>query len=86
MGRELVLKLLQELEVEKFITHEVPFAEINKAFDYMLQGDSLRCIIRMDAWRDSMELEIYLLWNKGVVFLTACYEIKALNYGVIYLV
>ncbi|RVW85325.1 Alcohol dehydrogenase 1 [Vitis vinifera] len=38
----------KELEVEKFITHEVPFAEINKAFEYMLQGDGLRCIIRMD--------------------------------------
>ncbi|KAK9291504.1 hypothetical protein L1049_019452 [Liquidambar formosana] len=39
----------KELEVEKFITHSVPFSEINKAFDYMLQGDGLRCIIRMDA-------------------------------------
>ncbi|XP_059624597.1 alcohol dehydrogenase 1-like [Cornus florida] len=39
----------KELEVEKFITHEVPFSEINKAFEYMLKGESLRCIIRMDA-------------------------------------
>ncbi|KAK6939983.1 Alcohol dehydrogenase-like, C-terminal [Dillenia turbinata] len=38
-----------ELQLEKFITHEVPFLEISKAFDYMLQGDSLRCIIRMEA-------------------------------------
>ncbi|KAI8535706.1 hypothetical protein RHMOL_Rhmol10G0194500 [Rhododendron molle] len=38
----------KELELEKFITHEVPFAEINKAFEYMLKGDGLRCIIRMD--------------------------------------
>ncbi|KAK3032441.1 hypothetical protein RJ639_037168 [Escallonia herrerae] len=38
----------KELELEKFITHEVPFAEINKAFDYMLKGEGLRCIIRMD--------------------------------------
>ncbi|KAF8404377.1 hypothetical protein HHK36_009260 [Tetracentron sinense] len=38
----------KELELEKFITHEVPFPEINKAFDYMLQGNSLRCIIRME--------------------------------------
>ncbi|KAK6114994.1 hypothetical protein DH2020_007263 [Rehmannia glutinosa] len=36
-----------ELEVEKFITHEVPFAEINKAFELMLKGEGLRCIIRM---------------------------------------
>ncbi|KAL8215636.1 hypothetical protein R6Q57_022473 [Mikania cordata] len=38
-----------ELELEKFITHEVPFSEINKAFDLMLKGEGLRCIIRMDA-------------------------------------
>ncbi|CAN1801803.1 Alcohol dehydrogenase 1 [Linum perenne] len=37
----------KELEVEKFITHSVPFSEINKAFDYMLKGEGLRCIIRM---------------------------------------
>uniref|UniRef100_I1KAJ5 Alcohol dehydrogenase n=1 Tax=Glycine max TaxID=3847 RepID=I1KAJ5_SOYBN len=36
-----------ELELEKFITHTVPFSEINKAFDYMLKGESIRCIIRM---------------------------------------
>lgn len=39
----------KELELEKFITHEVSFSEINKAFEYMLSGASLRCIIRMDA-------------------------------------
>ncbi|KAG1331212.1 alcohol dehydrogenase 1 [Cocos nucifera] len=38
----------KELELEKFITHSVPFSEINKAFDYMLKGESLRCIIHMD--------------------------------------
>lgn len=38
----------KELELEKFITHSVTFSEINKAFDYMLQGVGLRCIIRMD--------------------------------------
>ncbi|KAF5751333.1 alcohol dehydrogenase 1-like isoform X1 [Tripterygium wilfordii] len=38
----------KELELEKFITHMVSFSEINKAFDYMLKGESLRCIIRMD--------------------------------------
>jgi alcohol dehydrogenase class-P len=40
--------LSQELEVEKFITHRVPFADINKAFEYMLKGEGLRCIIRLD--------------------------------------
>jgi len=41
------LWILQELEVDKFITHSVPFTEINKAFDYMLKGESIRCLIRM---------------------------------------
>lgn len=40
--------LNKELEVEKFITHEVTFAEINKAFDLMLKGESIRCIIKME--------------------------------------
>uniref|UniRef100_A0A6N2N0X4 Alcohol dehydrogenase-like C-terminal domain-containing protein n=1 Tax=Salix viminalis TaxID=40686 RepID=A0A6N2N0X4_SALVM len=39
----------KELELEKCITHEVPFSEINKAFEYMLSGAGLRCLIRMDA-------------------------------------
>ena len=38
----------QELEVEKFITHSVPFSEINKAFDLMAKGEGIRCIIRME--------------------------------------
>ncbi|KAK7311636.1 hypothetical protein RJT34_09900 [Clitoria ternatea] len=37
----------RELELEKFITHTVPLSEINKAFDYMQKGESIRCIIRM---------------------------------------
>ncbi|CAI8598447.1 unnamed protein product [Vicia faba] len=37
-----------ELELEKFITHTIPFSEINKAFDYMLKGESIRCIIKME--------------------------------------
>ncbi|KAB1220910.1 Alcohol dehydrogenase class-P [Morella rubra] len=39
----------KELDVEKFITYSVPFSEINRAFEYMLQGQSLRCLICMDA-------------------------------------
>ncbi|KAK3032442.1 hypothetical protein RJ639_037169 [Escallonia herrerae] len=38
----------KELELGRFITHKVPFVEINKAFDYMLKREGLRCIIRMD--------------------------------------
>ncbi|KAK7301453.1 hypothetical protein RJT34_12317 [Clitoria ternatea] len=40
--------LLRELELDKFITHSVPFSEINKAFDLMLKGEGIRCLIRMD--------------------------------------
>ena len=39
---------MQELELEKLITHEVGLQEINTAFDLLLQGKSLRCTI----WRD----------------------------------
>lgn len=28
--------------------HSVPFSEINTAFDLMLKGESLRCIMRME--------------------------------------
>ncbi|XP_015892265.3 alcohol dehydrogenase [Ziziphus jujuba] len=38
----------KKLEVDKFITHRVPFSDINKAFDYMLKGEGLRCIISME--------------------------------------
>ncbi|KAK2391465.1 hypothetical protein P8452_28557 [Trifolium repens] len=38
----------KELNLDGFITQEVDFKDINKAFDYMVQGKSIRCIIRMD--------------------------------------
>ncbi|OAY75829.1 alcohol dehydrogenase 1-like isoform X2 [Ananas comosus] len=38
----------KQLEVEKFITHRLPFSDINKAFDYMINGEGLRCIISLD--------------------------------------
>ncbi|KAH7679698.1 Alcohol dehydrogenase protein [Dioscorea alata] len=38
----------KELNLEDFITHEVNFQDINKAFDLLLQGKSLRCTIWMD--------------------------------------
>ncbi|KAI8003825.1 alcohol dehydrogenase [Camellia lanceoleosa] len=37
-----------ELGLEKFVTHQVPFSEINKTFEYMLKGESIRCIIKME--------------------------------------
>ena len=43
-----LFKCVQELELDGLVTHEVGLKEINKAFDLLLQGKSLRCIIWMD--------------------------------------
>ncbi|KAB2076412.1 hypothetical protein ES319_A06G039100v1 [Gossypium barbadense] len=37
-----------EINLDGFITHEVNFQDINNAFDLLLKGKSLRCIIWMD--------------------------------------
>ncbi|XP_050368815.1 alcohol dehydrogenase 1-like [Argentina anserina] len=47
LPRVVEMYMNKELEVDKFITHFVPFSEMNKAFDYMLAGQGIRCIIRM---------------------------------------
>nr|BDC53322.1 alcohol dehydrogenase 1 [Dianthus caryophyllus]BDC53326.1 alcohol dehydrogenase 1 [Dianthus caryophyllus] len=39
----------KEMELDKFITHEISFKDINKAFEMMARGEGIRCIIRMDA-------------------------------------
>ncbi|KAG6520450.1 hypothetical protein ZIOFF_017506 [Zingiber officinale] len=54
----------KELELEKFITHSLPFSEINKAFEYMLKGESLRCIISMDDLRIHISGARSVLLNK----------------------
>ncbi|OMO85451.1 Alcohol dehydrogenase superfamily, zinc-type [Corchorus olitorius] len=38
----------KELEVDEFVTHEVKFEDINKAFELLLEGKSIRCVIWMD--------------------------------------
>ncbi|CAL5348528.1 unnamed protein product [Camellia sinensis] len=38
----------KELKLEKFITRQVPFSEINKAFEYMKKGESIRYVIKME--------------------------------------
>ncbi|XP_015960945.1 alcohol dehydrogenase-like 4 [Arachis duranensis] len=35
------------VNLDKFITHELPFDEINKAFDLLIAGKSLRCILHL---------------------------------------
>jgi len=38
----------QELNLDDFVTHEVEFKDINKAFDLLTKGECLRCVIWMD--------------------------------------
>ncbi|MED6168654.1 hypothetical protein PIB30_013639 [Stylosanthes scabra] len=35
------------VNLDKFITHELPFEEINKAFDLLIAGKSLRCVLHL---------------------------------------
>lgn len=35
------------LKVDEFVTHELPFEEINEAFKLLLDGKSLRCVMHM---------------------------------------
>ncbi|KAK9216914.1 hypothetical protein WN944_008926 [Citrus x changshan-huyou] len=37
----------KELELDKFVTHEMKFEEINSAFDLLIEGKCLRCVIWM---------------------------------------
>lgn len=37
----------KELRVEEYITHELPFSEINKAFDLLVEGKCLRCVLHL---------------------------------------
>nr|XP_007141579.1 hypothetical protein PHAVU_008G2078000g [Phaseolus vulgaris]ESW13573.1 hypothetical protein PHAVU_008G2078000g [Phaseolus vulgaris] len=41
----------KELNLDEFVTHEVQFEDINKAFDLLIEGNSLRCVIWMDKVR-----------------------------------
>ncbi|CAK8541910.1 unnamed protein product [Lathyrus sativus] len=35
------------IKLDNFITHELPFEEINKAFDLLIAGKSLRCLLHL---------------------------------------
>lgn len=45
----------KELELDKFVTHEIGFEHVNKAFDLLLEGSCLRCVI----WMDKMSTNLY---------------------------
>ena len=38
---------VQEIKIDDIITHNLPFRDINKAFDLMVAGKCLRCVIHM---------------------------------------
>ncbi|KAK9946843.1 hypothetical protein M0R45_012286 [Rubus argutus] len=38
----------KELQLDEFVTHEVTFEDINKAFDLLIEGKCLRCVICMN--------------------------------------
>lgn len=38
---------MQEIHIDDYITHNLPFDEINKAFNLMKEGKCLRCVIHM---------------------------------------
>ncbi|CAA7027252.1 unnamed protein product [Microthlaspi erraticum] len=40
--------LKKELNLDGLITHELSFVEINKAFDLMVEGNCIRCVLWMD--------------------------------------
>lgn len=35
----------QVVDLDKFITHELPFDKINEAFQLLVEGKSLRCLL-----------------------------------------
>ncbi|KAJ1382604.1 hypothetical protein SESBI_44125 [Sesbania bispinosa] len=37
----------REVKLDNFITHELSFEEINKAFDLLVTGKSLRCLLHL---------------------------------------
>lgn len=37
----------KEIQIDEYITHNIPFEDINKAFDLMREGTCLRCVIHM---------------------------------------
>ncbi|XP_065632232.1 alcohol dehydrogenase-like 6 isoform X1 [Quercus suber] len=37
----------KEIQIDEFITHNIPFEDINKAFNLMREGRCLRCVIHM---------------------------------------
>ena len=36
------------MQLDEFVTHEVEFQDINKAFELLIEGKCIRCVIWMD--------------------------------------
>lgn len=37
-----------ELKIDEYITHKMPFSEINKGFELLHKGECLRCVLTFD--------------------------------------
>lgn len=42
--------LLQDIQIDEYITHNISFEDINQAFTLMKEGKCLRCVIHLPAW------------------------------------
>ncbi|KAM0983180.1 hypothetical protein ACFX2J_015874 [Malus domestica] len=38
----------KEIQVDEYLTHNLPFEDVNKAFNLMREGKCLRCVIHME--------------------------------------
>lgn len=47
MNEKSYLICVQEIQIDEFVTHDIPFEDINRAFDLMKQGKCLRCVIHL---------------------------------------
>lgn len=39
--------LNKEIKVDEFVTHNLPFEDINEAFNLMIEGKCLRCVLHL---------------------------------------
>lgn len=65
---------LYELNLDSFITHELKFEEINKAFDLLVQGKSLRCILWMNKVKWLIMLKVYICWKSDELLLFSIFR------------
>ncbi|KAL2337757.1 hypothetical protein Fmac_012203 [Flemingia macrophylla] len=53
------------VKLDDFITHELPFEEINKAFDLLKSGKSMRCLLHLNEMCPSQDVESSVIKSSG---------------------